>query len=145
MRTLFDERYVAIVRHDHPAVGATLDLDTFCALDHVIVSPRGGGFVGPTDAALAAHGRSRRVAMSVPGFLIVPEIVARTDRIALVPERMAREAAPRFRISTRRCRCRDSASQWFGTTAPPPTRHSSGCAHGCSPKLRNRSPWRSAR
>jgi DNA-binding transcriptional LysR family regulator len=98
MRGLFDERYVAIVRRDHPAVGATLDLDTFCALDHVIVSPRGGGFVGPADAALAAHGRSRRVAMSVPGFLIVPEIVARSDMIALVPERVARDVAPRFRV-----------------------------------------------
>lgn len=98
MRVLFDERYVAIVRRDHPAVGAALDLDTFCALDHVIVSPRGGGFVGPTDAALAAHGRSRRVAMSVPGFLIVPEIVARSEMIALVPERMARDAAARVQI-----------------------------------------------
>lgn len=98
MRVLFDERYVAIVRRDHPAIGATLDLDTFCALDHVIVSPRGGGFVGPTDAALAAHGRSRRVALSVPGFLIVPEIVARSGMIALVPERLARDAAPRVRV-----------------------------------------------
>lgn len=98
MRVLFDERYVAIVRRDHPAAGETLDLETFCALDHVVVSPRGGGFVGPADAALAAHGRSRRVAMSAPGFLIVPEIVARSEMIALVPERMARASARNLRI-----------------------------------------------
>lgn len=97
-RKLFDEHYVAIARRDHPRIGETLDLDTFCALDHVIVSPRGGGFVGPTDAALAAHGRSRRVALSVPGFLIVPEIVAASDLMALVPSRIARDHAGRFRI-----------------------------------------------
>lgn len=97
-RVLFAERYVAIVRRDHPAVGPELDLDTFCALDHVVVSPQGGGFVGPADAALAAHGRTRRVAMSVPGFLIVPEIVAGSEMIALVPERLARQGGARFRI-----------------------------------------------
>lgn len=97
-RVLFDERYVAIVRRDHPRVGETLDLDTFCALDHVIVSPRGGGFVGPADAALAAHGRSRRVVLSVPGFLIVPEIVERSDMVALVPGRVARDRAVRLRV-----------------------------------------------
>lgn len=97
MRVLFAERYIAIVRRDHPAVGETLDLETFCRLDHVIVSPRGGGFVGPADAALAAHGRTRRVALSAPGFLIVPEIIARSDMIALVPERVARDRPERFR------------------------------------------------
>ncbi|MBP2293800.1 LysR family transcriptional regulator [Azospirillum rugosum] len=98
MRVLFAERYVAIVRRDHPSVSDALDLDTFCALDHVIVSPRGGGFTGPTDAALAAHGRSRRVVLSAPGFLIVPEIIERSDMIALVPERVARDRAARFRV-----------------------------------------------
>ncbi|SBW03147.1 LysR family transcriptional regulator [uncultured Alphaproteobacteria bacterium] len=98
MRRLFDETYVAIVRRDHPRVGDVLDLDGYCALDHVVVSPRGGGFVGPADAALAAHGRARRVALSVPGFLIVPEIVARSDLVALVPSRIARDHAARVRI-----------------------------------------------
>lgn len=97
-RTLFDEHYVAIVRRDHPAVGESLDIDRFCALDHVIVSPQGGGFVGAADAALAAHGRSRRVALSVPGFLIVPEIVAASDLVALVPSRIARDPGGRFRV-----------------------------------------------
>lgn len=98
MRGLFEERYVAIMRRDHPAAERMLDLDTFCSLDHVVVSPSGGGFVGPADAALAAHGRSRRVALSAPGFLIVPEIVARSDMVALVPDRIARDRADRLRI-----------------------------------------------
>lgn len=97
-RHLFDEIYVAIVRKDHPLVGESLDLDTFCALDGIVVSPEGGGFTGPTDAALAAHGRLRRVTLSASNFLIVPEIVAHSDMAALVPERIVRDRADRLRI-----------------------------------------------
>ncbi|WP_110657123.1 LysR family transcriptional regulator [Salinicola halimionae] len=99
MRTLYREEYVAIVRPDHPALPEQhLDLDTFCELDHVIVSPEGGGFHGPMDDALAAIGLHRRVALSAPGFLVVPEIVARSDMIALVPTRVADDRAGRVRL-----------------------------------------------
>lgn len=98
MRPLLSEDYVAIVRRGHPRVGAALDLETFCALDHVVTSPLGGGFAGPTDVALAALGRRRRVGLSVSGFLVVPEIVARSDMIALAPERIARARADRLRL-----------------------------------------------
>ncbi|MEI4469774.1 LysR family transcriptional regulator [Frigidibacter sp. MR17.24] len=88
-RRLFAEEYVVIARQGHPAICGTLDLDLFCALDHVVVSPQGGGFAGPTDAALEAIGRRRTVALSTSGFLIVPEIVSRSDMIALIPRRIA--------------------------------------------------------
>ncbi|GAA0727118.1 LysR family transcriptional regulator [Sphingomonas japonica] len=88
-RHLYEEEYVVIARQGHPAVRGTLDLDVFCALDHVVVSTRGGGFAGPTDAALEAIGRRRTVALSTSGFLIVPEIVLRSDMIAVVPRRIA--------------------------------------------------------
>ena len=97
-RKLLDERYVVIVRKGHPHVSAPIDLDQLCALDHVVVSPSGGGFTGPTDAALAAHGRERRVVLSVPSFLMVPELVARSDLAALVPERIARDRADRLQL-----------------------------------------------
>jgi DNA-binding transcriptional LysR family regulator len=98
MRKLYRERYVAIVRADHPVVRGHVDLEVFCALDHVVVSPQGGGFSGPADAALEAAGRSRRVVLSAPGFLVVPEIIARSDMIALVPHRIARDRADRLQI-----------------------------------------------
>lgn len=97
-RKLFDERYVCIARRNHPKVRRSLDLDTFAALEHVIVSPRGGGFTGPADVALAAYHRSRRVALSVASFLMVPEIVARSNMIALVPERLIRDRADRLTV-----------------------------------------------
>lgn len=88
-RRLCDEEYVVVARQGHPSIRGSLDLDLFCALDHVVVSPKGGGFAGPTDAALEAIGRRRNVVLSTPGFLIVPEIVSRSDMIALIPRRIA--------------------------------------------------------
>lgn len=98
MRKLYTEHYVAIARADHPDIQGTLDLDTFCALDHVIVSPEGGGFHGPADDALALLGRQRQIAISAPGFLVVPEIVARSDMIALVPSRVAQGRPGRVQL-----------------------------------------------
>jgi DNA-binding transcriptional LysR family regulator len=85
---LFEERYVAIARRAHPQVRPPLTIEQFCALDHVLVSPRGGGFTGATDRLLAASGRSRNVVVSAAHFLFVPEIVARSDLVALVPARL---------------------------------------------------------
>ena len=87
---LFDERYVCVMRADHPdAVGETLALDRFCALDHALVSSSGGAFQGVTDQALARIGRSRRVTVSVTSFLVLPEILMASDLIAVVPRRLA--------------------------------------------------------
>lgn len=71
-RRLYEEEYVVVVRQGHPAVHGALDLELFCALDHIVVSKLGGGFAGPIDAALEAIGRRRTVAFSTSGFLIVP-------------------------------------------------------------------------
>ncbi len=98
MRHLYHETYVAIARPGHPDVKDALDLETFCALDHVMVSPDGGGFSGPTDAALAGVGKTRRVCLSAPGFLVVPDIIAQSDMIALIPSRVARNREGRLQI-----------------------------------------------
>lgn len=97
-RTLFSERYVFIARRNHPRIRRSVDLDTFVELEHVVVSPRGGGFSGPTDAVLRSRHRSRRVALSVATFLIVPEIVAQSDLVAVVPERLVGNHADRLLV-----------------------------------------------
>ena len=87
---LFDESYVCVMRTDHPdALNGRLSLDRFCALDHALVSPAGGGFHGVTDDALEKLGRSRRVTVSVTSFLVLPEILTYSDIIAVVPRRLA--------------------------------------------------------
>lgn len=92
-RHLFDETYVLIGRRGHPGLGDGLTIEAFCRLDHVIVSPSGGGFTSPIDDALATLGHRRVVVMSASSFLFVPRIVATSDVVALVPRRLLREAA----------------------------------------------------
>jgi DNA-binding transcriptional LysR family regulator len=97
-RPLFLERFVCVVRRDHPRIRDGLTLDEFCALDHLLVQPSGSGFTAQTDDALAAIGRRRQVRLSVPHFLLVPEILMRSDMIVVLPERLARGYRDRFRI-----------------------------------------------
>ncbi len=89
-RALFTERYVLTGRAGHPRLRRKPTLAQFCLLEHVIVSPDGGNFFGVTDEALAAVGMSRRVALSVPHFLYVASVVASTDLVAMLPERLVR-------------------------------------------------------
>lgn len=89
-RVLFAERYVLAGRAGHPALKRRPTLAQFCRLEQVVVSPEGGGFSGPTDQSLAAHGLSRRVVLSVPHFLFVASVLASTDLVAMLPERIVR-------------------------------------------------------
>ncbi len=85
---LFDERYVLVARAGHPRLRRKPTLATFCALEHVLVSPDGGGFSGVTDSALAALGRQRRVVLSMPHFIGAVSAVAASDLVAMLPQRL---------------------------------------------------------
>ncbi|HDY8835909.1 TPA: LysR family transcriptional regulator, partial [Klebsiella pneumoniae] len=89
-RLLFRERYVLAGRAEHPALRPGLSLETFCQLEHVIVSPDGGGFSAATDIALANLGLTRRVVLSVPHFLFMLETLRNSDLVAVLPERLVR-------------------------------------------------------
>jgi len=95
---LFQARFVVIARTGHPRLhgvspGDTMPLDLFCALDHALCSPE-GKFQGLGDVALAGQGLSRRVAITVPVFNGVFNIVTNSDLIALVPSVLARHLQP---------------------------------------------------
>ncbi|MEO3740489.1 LysR family transcriptional regulator [Enterobacter sp. AG5470] len=87
-RWLFTERYVLAGRVNHPALQRRPTLEQFCSLEHVIVSPEGGGFRAATDLALAQRGLTRNVVLSVPHFLFMLDALARTDLVAVLPERL---------------------------------------------------------
>jgi DNA-binding transcriptional LysR family regulator len=90
-RVLFAEHYVLVGRADHPRLKRRPTLAQFCDLQHVIVSPDGGGFHGVTDDALKRIGRERRVVLSVPHFLFLVSAVASTDLVAMVPLRLVHQ------------------------------------------------------
>jgi DNA-binding transcriptional LysR family regulator len=92
-RLLYRERYVVAVRPQHPlARRAAMTVESFCNYDHVLVSPTGGSFEGPTDRALARLRLRRKVRYSVPSFLLMPEILQTDDLVALVPSRLLRDS-----------------------------------------------------
>jgi DNA-binding transcriptional LysR family regulator len=91
-QALFEERYVLVGRAGHPRLKRRPILAQFCELDHVIVSPEGGGFQGVTDAVLSRMGLSRRVVLSVPHFLFVASVLASTDLVAMFPSRLVRNS-----------------------------------------------------
>jgi DNA-binding transcriptional LysR family regulator len=91
---LFQERFVCLVRDAHPLGRARLTLDRYCRMGHVLVAPGGLTRRGAVDEALSALGRSRRVAVALPHFLVAPQVVARTDFVLTLAERIARSLAP---------------------------------------------------
>lgn len=94
IRTLYDERYVCTLRKGHPALkDGLITLETFCEYDHALVSLSGNSFEGVTDKALRALGKKRNVVLSVNSFLVLPPVLQTTDLIAVVPERLVRDAA----------------------------------------------------
>lgn len=82
---------LALRQRGHPALSAELSMEAFAQLEQVIVSPSGGGFTTPIDEALATFGLERRVVMSAASFLFVPQIVAISDLVALVPRRLLQQ------------------------------------------------------
>jgi LysR family transcriptional regulator, mexEF-oprN operon transcriptional activator len=73
-----------------------VDLDSYCARPHVLVTPR-GDLSGFADAALERLGRSRRVVLGVPEFGLLRQVLLGTELLctvsdALVEALMAPEA-----------------------------------------------------
>ncbi|MGF6259225.1 DNA-binding transcriptional LysR family regulator [Paraburkholderia youngii] len=89
-RVLFAERYVLVGRAGHPKLKRRPTLAQFCKLEHVIVSPDGGGFFGVTDETLAKLGLTRKVVLSVPHFLFMQSVLASTDLVGMLPARLVR-------------------------------------------------------
>jgi DNA-binding transcriptional LysR family regulator len=47
---------------------------------------------------LESRGRRRRVVLSVPHFLFVPEVVARTDLVAMLPSRLVKDRSDHMQV-----------------------------------------------
>jgi DNA-binding transcriptional LysR family regulator len=87
------EKFLCVVRADHPRVGKKMTLERYLELGHVLVSP-GGTRGGIVDDALAKLGKTRRVAVTVPHFLVAPFLVERSDLVLTFVARVAKSLAP---------------------------------------------------
>ena len=95
---LYREEYVAVVREEHPIRARRVSLKRFLDYDHVLVSPSDGSFEGPTDNVLRELGSSRRVALSVPSFFILTEVLQEDDLIAFMPRRLFARRSKNLRM-----------------------------------------------
>lgn len=83
--------YVVAMRRGHVAEDR-FTLQNWLDFPHVVVSGR-GEITTPVDAILAARGLSRRVALVVPSFQLVPQILASTDYLAMLPRQSVERQA----------------------------------------------------
>lgn len=89
-QTLYTEHFVGVARADHPLLACTpVTLDAFAAADHALFTIR-RDVSGEIDAALHQRGLRRRVGLTLPHFLALPTILARSDLVASIPSRAAK-------------------------------------------------------
>lgn len=81
---LYDTDYVCLLRPGHPLAATGLDLDAFCAAQHVLVSYSGRPH-GLVDTALAALGRRRRIALTVNQFSTAGLVVRASELLTVWP------------------------------------------------------------
>jgi DNA-binding transcriptional LysR family regulator len=89
---LLRDPFVVLMRKGHPAAARPWSLEAYAGLGHVLVSPR-GATSGALDRILVDFGLTRRLALFVATYLAVPAALARSDFVATVPERTARQIA----------------------------------------------------
>jgi len=89
---LLTDRFVAIVRKDHPLAGRRLTRRRFAESHHVTVSPKGAK-TGPIDVALAVEGLKRKHITTVTSFVVAAHLVATTDLVGSVPRALAKTMA----------------------------------------------------
>jgi DNA-binding transcriptional LysR family regulator len=89
---LWEEHNVCIASAKHPEIRGDISLQQYVAAQHVAVfyKSQSGGLI---DTLLEQQALSRRVALLVPHFASAPFVVAASDLIATVPERLAQQFA----------------------------------------------------
>lgn len=89
-RPLWRDRMVLMAARENSRLrDGTLTVGDLAALPHAVAS-FGTGILTPADRAFGELGIDRRVVLQVAGFLPLPFVIAGTDMVALVPERLAR-------------------------------------------------------
>ncbi|WP_275286705.1 LysR family transcriptional regulator [Halomonas elongata] len=92
---LFVQRYVCLMREDHPLAQGEFSMEDFVATRHLVVEAKGTGH-GRIEELLAKGGIVRPVQLRLPHFVAVPYIVSGTDLVVTVTDKLAEATASRF-------------------------------------------------
>ncbi len=96
-----EEGFLVLLRDGHRALRRRLDLDAYLAAEHVLIAPRNtpGGVV---DGVLDSMGKKRRVALTLPHFVVAPFLVAHSDLLLTAPSGLARAMLPLLPLRARK-------------------------------------------
>jgi DNA-binding transcriptional LysR family regulator len=91
-----EEEFVIAMRAGHPFAESPT-LQRYCRMLHLVTSQSGDSHAY-VDRVLAARGLSRRVALTVPNFMLGLAILAETDYLAAMPRSFLTMHAARFGV-----------------------------------------------
>ena len=91
-QTLFQQNFVCLAAKNHPRVRTRPNKRAFLAEGHIVVTTSGTGHA-IVDKVLAQKGYERRIVLTVPSFLGVARLVARTELLVIVPRRLGEALA----------------------------------------------------
>ncbi|MEW9586597.1 LysR family transcriptional regulator [Paraburkholderia sp. DGU8] len=89
MRPLFDDPVVCVVREGHPCLTREWDLDAWLDYGHIDLAAHTRNAGELLDRRLEQFGKRRRVNMTLSSYLAAPFVVAQSDLIANIPQRVA--------------------------------------------------------
>jgi DNA-binding transcriptional LysR family regulator len=95
---LFEDEFIVAMRRGH-AFARDPSLPSYLAMRHMLVSAIGDAY-GVADQKLAEISLSRRVALTVPNFMMALAQLAETDLIATLPRHLVTRHAARFGLET---------------------------------------------
>ena len=98
---LYEDTYLVAGRPEVLSGKTALDLDTYCAMDHILTSPR-AQLHGVVDLHLEKIGRERRVVLGLPAFLPALAAAAASNALVTLPARVAQAFAGRFGLVTQK-------------------------------------------
>lgn len=88
-RVLFSQEFVCIVAKTHPRIAGKISKAQYLQEKHLTIKVSGTGH-HIVDKTISGYGLQRNIALRVPSFLGVAQIVAESEMIATVPSHFAR-------------------------------------------------------
>lgn len=98
---LYEDSYLVAANPEFLNNETSLDLDTYCKMDHILTSPS-AQLHGVVDLHLEKIGRERRVVLALPAFLPALAAAATSNALVTLPARVAHTFADHFGLTTQK-------------------------------------------
>jgi DNA-binding transcriptional LysR family regulator len=98
---LYSDRYVSVVRKQHPRLAQLSKAESFFQERHIVVTASSTGHAAHQllEKILLSKLEPSQVQISIPSFVTCAFVASRTDAIGTLPERLASYLAPDLRLA----------------------------------------------